>query len=72
MILGDFDGHVSYKGAQKWDETGKMILDGKEIHNVKMLNDDSDCKDQSILLTWRRHNQESAIDYVCCCDTTTL
>ena len=55
IVMGDFNGHVGFKGMQSLDENGKMILEWME------LNDDFECKGET---TWKRQEQESVIDYV--------
>ena len=61
VILGDFNGHVGFKGYQQIDENGKMIIEWMEKYNLIMLNDDFNCRGE---VTWRRHDQESVIDFV--------
>ena len=61
MILGDFNGHVGFKGKQAVNINGNMILDWLEIYNLVMLNDDFRCKGE---ITWKRNEHESVIDFV--------
>lgn len=61
MIVGDFNGHVGFKGKQAVDVNGNMILDWLEVCNLVMLNDDFRCKGE---ITWKRNEQESVIDFV--------
>ena len=61
MIVGDFNGHVGFKGKQTVDVNGNMILDWLEVYNLVMLNDDFRCTGE---ITWKRNEQESVIDFV--------
>lgn len=60
IVTGDFNGHVGFKGEQKLDENGKMIIEWMEKYKLTMLNDDVKCQGE---YTWRRENQKSIIDY---------
>lgn len=64
IIIGDYNGHVGFKGEQKLDENGKMIINWMEKHSLTMLNDVK-CKG---LYTWGRNNQRSVIDYALASD----
>ena len=61
IVLGDFNGHVGFKGPQKLDKNGKIILDWLENFDLIMLNDDIDCEG---LITWQRNEQKSVVDFV--------
>ena len=60
LIIGDFNGHVGFKGDQNLDINGKMILDWMERYKVIMLNDDTRCQGE---YTWRKKEKKSLIDY---------
>ena len=60
FILGDFNGHVGFKGYQNLDENGKMVLEWMVEYNMVMLNDVK-CKGE---ITWQRGEQKSAVDFV--------
>ena len=61
FILGDFNGHVGFKGYQNLDENGKMVLEWMVEYNMVMLNDDVKCKGE---ITWQRGEQKSTVDFV--------
>lgn len=61
VILGDFNGHVGFKGYQVINENGKLIIEWMEKYNLIMLNDDFNCQGE---ITWKRNEQESVIDFV--------
>ena len=56
LVMGDFNGHVGFKGEQKVNTNGEIILE------LIMLNDD--CKCTGGEFTWSRNEQRSVIDYV--------
>ena len=60
MIIGDINGHVGFKGGQKLDDNGRMILNWLERYKLTMLNDDVKCQGE---FTWSRDEQKSVIDY---------
>lgn len=59
IIVGDYNGHVGFKGEQKMDNNGKMIIEWMEKYNLIMLND---VKCEGVY-TWTRGDQRSVIDY---------
>lgn len=59
VIVGDFNGHVGYKGEQRLDHNGRMIIDWMEKYNLIMLNDIK-CEG---LYTWCRNDQRSVTDF---------
>ena len=61
FILGDFNGHVGFKGYQNLDENGKMVLEWMVEYNMVMLNNDVKCKGE---ITWQRGEQKSTVDFV--------
>ena len=60
IVLGDFNGHVGFKGKQRLNENGKMILQWMEKFNLIMLNDDPNCIGE---YTWNRRDQKSVVDF---------
>ena len=50
IIAGDFNGHVRFKGKQKLDRNGEIILHWMDRFGMVMLNDDEECKGKVI---WR-------------------
>lgn len=61
LITGDFNGHVGFKGEQKLNRNGEIILHWMEKYGLIMLNDDEKCTGE---YTWGREGQRSVIDYV--------
>jgi len=61
LIAGDFNGHVGFKGKQKLDSNGKMIIEWMEKYRLIMLNEDEKCKGE---YTWSKDGKNSVIDYV--------
>ena len=60
IIAGDFNGHTGFKGEQKVDKNGEVILNWLGKYGLIMLNDDVKCRGE---FTWARNNQRSVIDY---------
>ena len=60
IIAGDFNGHVGFKGKQKLDKNGEIILHWMDRFGMVMLNDE-ECKGE---VTWRQGEHCSVIDYV--------
>lgn len=60
LVLGDFNGHVGFKGEQKLDDNGAMIIDWMQKYDLIMLNDDTNCKG---VYTWQRNDQKSVVDF---------
>ena len=44
MIVGDYNGDVGFKGEQKLDENGRMMIDWMEKYRLIMLKDDQRCQ----------------------------
>ena len=61
IVMGDFNGYVGFKGGQKVNRNGELILDWMENYSLVMLNDDYKCTRE---ITWSRNEQRSVIDYV--------
>lgn len=60
LIIGDFNGHVGFKGGQKLNDNGRIILEWMEKFKLTMLNDDMKCEGE---ITWSRNEQKSVIDF---------
>ena len=52
---------MGFKGSQKLDENGKMLLEWLIQFNLIMFNDDPNCEGE---ITWQKGEQKSTIDFV--------
>ena len=61
ILLGDFNAHVGFLGSQKINKNGELLLKSAEDNNLILLNDHPSTEG---LITWKRNDQESVIDFI--------
>lgn len=52
IVTGDFNGRVGFKGEQRVNKNGEMILEWMEKYRLIMLNEDEKCIGE---ITWSRN-----------------
>ena len=61
MVLGDFNGHIGFIGAQEININGKYIIQMMESFNLILLNGDAKCTGST---TREENGFKSTIDYI--------